>query len=342
METSAAVRAPAVSRHDPRALDCPVCPRTGIPAEAAACPNCGADLMPVRRVRELPELYVNQALELASRGETDRAVEKLIAALELGGGRARIGLLAGKLLWRAGRGDEARRQWRAVLAEDPEQGEAAALLRMAGAGPAVHAAPWWLIPALCAMAVALIALLTWYAVYRGTHHHSDLEFAVVSAKTMQGEPAAAQAARAAALAEALQARPEFEVRRESGRLVVLFRQGLFGPGADRITGDPERRLTLAASLLAQYCRGCWVIVEGATDATAPSGQGRWKDNASLALARAHSAIAHLRQRSTGAGLRWMGVTAGESAPSLASTKFAGPDRSRTVVLHVWADSRPGH
>ncbi len=342
METSAAARAPGVSPHEARALDCPVCSRAGIPPGAAACPNCGADLLPVRRVRELPELYVNQALELAGRGETERAVEKLMAALELGGGRARIGVLAGKLLWRAGRADEARRQWRAVLAEDPGQAEAAALLRMAVTQPAARATPRWLLPALCAMAVAFIALLTWYAVYRGTHHHSDSEFAGLSAKAMQGERAAVQAAQAASLADALQARPEFEVLRESDRLSVLFREGLFRPGSERIAGDAEGRLALAATLLAQHCRGCRVIVEGVTDATAPSGQGRWKDNASLALARARSAVAHLSKDSTGAGLRWMGVTTGESGPSLASAKFADPSRSRTVVLHISVDSRPGH
>lgn len=34
-------------------MDCPVCPNTGIAGDAAKCPNCNVDLMPLRRVQQL-------------------------------------------------------------------------------------------------------------------------------------------------------------------------------------------------------------------------------------------------------------------------------------------------
>ncbi len=340
MEAGAAAPAPAAIRNKPRALDCPVCPRSEIPGDAAACPSCGADLMPIRRVRELPQWWVNQALELAGRGEVERAVERLAAALALGGDRASIGLLAGKLLWRAGRREEAHRQWAAVLREYPEQAEAASLMEMAGAEHAVARAPHWLFLAVCALSALLIASLVWFAAYRSTHHHSDPEFASLSNRTAQAVDVKPSAGPAKTLAEALRAQPDFEVAEESGHLLVLFREGLFGPGSERIAGDAARRLALLASLLARHGAGASVVVEGLTDSSTPSGSGRWKDNATLALARANAVAACLREHSQGAPLRWMGVAAGESGRS-SRLKNADSARSRTAVLYVFIDSQPG-
>jgi len=62
------------------ALDaCPLC-RSTLPAAAAQCPECGADLRPYRDIAALADRYLKLARELLSRGETGR-VHHILAQL---------------------------------------------------------------------------------------------------------------------------------------------------------------------------------------------------------------------------------------------------------------------
>ncbi|MFW6119008.1 MAG: tetratricopeptide repeat protein [Planctomycetota bacterium] len=109
-------------------MKCPVCPKTDISAEAQECPNCGTDLTPVRRLRELCAAQFNEALRLADAGATDAAMARAAAALSLDDEFVPARKLLGKLLLGKGRVEEAIAQWEQAAAQCPEDGEVQRLL----------------------------------------------------------------------------------------------------------------------------------------------------------------------------------------------------------------------
>lgn len=83
-------------------MQCPICPRSDIPDDAAACPACGADLQPLRRVREMGQVAYNEAVHLARLGAADAALGRAAAALAIDGSLVPARTLLGKLLWQQG------------------------------------------------------------------------------------------------------------------------------------------------------------------------------------------------------------------------------------------------
>lgn len=112
-------------------MNCPVCPATNLAANCLVCENCGADLAPIRRVRELAAWRYNAALAFANRGDHSAAIRELQAALGAAPSAASVRVLLGKVLWKAGRTDEAIDEWRRVADEHPNDDNAKSLLAQA-------------------------------------------------------------------------------------------------------------------------------------------------------------------------------------------------------------------
>lgn len=314
-------------------MNCPVCPRSDLPADALTCPNCGVDVGPARRLHELPERYVNDGLALQARGETRAALESFSAALQLGGDAARICVLAGKLLWREGRTEDALGYWRRALEKQTGHAEAQRLLEMAK--PPAHASlPAW--PRLAAvLALALVVVLIAHFVYRQGHRYDDAQVARLLSEIgglRQAPPAAPAGVRD--LSDLLQEHELLLIQRGEDRLSVTFREGLFAPGSDAIAPSAAGRMAVVAALLAKHCHGCRVLVQGVTDNLPTSSTARWKDNWTLGLARARSATDYLRRQCAGCDVQWLGITSGAGESPFPNDAEDDRRRNRTVVLHV--------
>lgn len=314
-------------------MNCPVCPRTDLPADALNCPNCGVDLGPARRLAELPERYANDGLTLQARGETRGALEKLNTALQLGGDAARICLLIGKLLWRDGRTEDAIAHWKRVLELQPGHAEAQRLIELAGQPARDVLTAWQRLAAV--LALALVVVLIAHFAYRQSHRYDDTQVAGLRAeigRIRQAPPAAP--AGVTDLGDLLRKDNQFVVQRSDDRLSVTFRDGLFAPGSDAIAPAAAKRMAVVAGLLARHCHRCRVLVQGVTDNTPAGATARWNDNWTLGLARARSATEYLRRQCAGCEVQWLGMTSGEGEAPFPNDAAENRSRNRTVVLHV--------
>lgn len=101
-------------------IDCPVCPKTDIKEGITKCPQCGTDLSALLRVRELPDIYYNEGVELAKNGLLDEAIGKLILSLEINPNSIAPHVVIGKILAKMGRYDEAVGHLDKALSIDPD------------------------------------------------------------------------------------------------------------------------------------------------------------------------------------------------------------------------------
>ena len=105
-------------------IKCPVCPKADIKAGVMICPQCGADLSAFLRVRELPDVYYNEGVELARQDLLNEAIIKLMIAVELNPNSIGSHIALGKILARMGRNDEAISHFDKVLCIDPDNSSA--------------------------------------------------------------------------------------------------------------------------------------------------------------------------------------------------------------------------
>jgi len=112
-------------------MKCPVCPRSDIPDDEIVCPNCGVDLIPLRRAHELGMDNYNEALRLERVGATDIAIRCVGAALAMNEQFVPAQTLLGKLLWKKGYLREALGQWQQAAALAPDDTEISSLLSAA-------------------------------------------------------------------------------------------------------------------------------------------------------------------------------------------------------------------
>ena len=109
-------------------INCPVCPTENIPDDIKTCPGCGTDLSPILRVRELSRAFYQEAIELANKGATDIAIQKVLSSLGLNEQQVDARILLGKLYWKKGQFREAINNWTYVTALSPENQAAKTLL----------------------------------------------------------------------------------------------------------------------------------------------------------------------------------------------------------------------
>ncbi|MDF2627221.1 MAG: hypothetical protein K0R39_1052 [Symbiobacteriaceae bacterium] len=221
-------------------MDCPVCPRVDIPADATVCPSCGVDLTPLRRATELGAAAYNEALRLAEAGASDAAMARAAVALTLDESLVPARVLLGKLLWNQGQCQAAQAQWQQAASRASEDAElrrlvdaAAVRLRRDRLARLVKPAGAALLALLLAAAIylpyrAVLAgldqltakvdaelaqsragaqdLSQQFAAYRSAHSHADAEYAEAVAQAAQRrQEAEAERTTAASLSKELQA-----------------------------------------------------------------------------------------------------------------------------------------
>lgn len=305
-------------------MNCPVCPNASIAAHDITCGNCGADLGPIQRLRELPGRWYNEGLELLREGDHDGAVSKLESAAALEGASPHIRRLLGKALWNSGRHRDAAVQWRRL----PDDDEARRLLSMTGrAGENTHS---FHLAALWTAIVALVVALTIAILWRPAHAPSvsPVQSAALAAPWIP--PPAGPVARPLERLEArLREQDGLRVERTGNTLEVVFRRGLYASGSDQPTGEGEMRLRNLARLLGDG--RLHVTVVGFTDSPAPP-PTRWRDNWSLGFSRAQSAVEVMRAV-VGEQVTWAASSSGDRSPPHPQEDDA---QNRTVVLRVSA------
>lgn len=172
-------------------MTCPVCPATNIPADRLVCENCGTDLAPIRRVRELATWHYNTALTFTGRGDEPAAIRELQAALSADPSSAPVRILLGKVLWKTGRTGEALDEWRRVASEHPDDVNAKALLAQAKHVPARRSRTLPIVAALSAIAIAIATLSFVAGRMTGGEHApvSEIPSAPTTAAVPESQPA---------------------------------------------------------------------------------------------------------------------------------------------------------
>ncbi len=102
-------------------LDCPVCLKKNVSEEK--CPQCGTDLSPVFRLKELPESYYNEGLLFIREGKLDEAIEKFTAAISLNPDSVDFLVVLGKAYAQKALYDESLSHLERALEIDPENEE---------------------------------------------------------------------------------------------------------------------------------------------------------------------------------------------------------------------------
>lgn len=318
-----------------RDMKCPVCPNTDIRAGQTSCGNCGADLTAIRRLEELPARWYNEALELLRKGQPEKAIAKLEAAVAVNASTP-VRRLLGKALWNAGRPEEAIAQWQML----PDDEEAKRLLAMPPPQTAAGRPAVGLVAGAIALAIALgagvILLTTRRAVPIAAAPVMQANAAAdpLAASPTSADPDPSKPSAVASIASRLSGRSGLRTTDEHGAVAITFDEGLFASGSDAPTRAGAATLKSLARVIAAEPHALEVMVEGFTDAKPPP-RDRWSDNWSLAFSRAHAAVRLMRPES-GTRVSWSAKSAGDQNTPYPNETEADRARNRTVVLHVSA------
>lgn len=103
-------------------------PDNGHTGDCLVCENCGTDLAPIHRLRDLAVFHYNAALALVDHGDDAASIRELYAALATAPSWLAVRVLLGKLLWKSGRKEEAKAEWCLAAQENPDDATVNALL----------------------------------------------------------------------------------------------------------------------------------------------------------------------------------------------------------------------
>jgi len=350
-------------------MNCPVCPRTDIAAGVLDCPNCGVDLRPLLRLRELPRYRARVAAELLAAGHADEAARKLQAALEDGADTPVTRLLLGKALLRLGHSEEAAQQLK-LAAQDPGIAADAQLAlrectetRESGppapstttvqpaAPPVARVVPLWVAVTLAATSVLslLLALTRGGAATESPGARRPLappleaplqaplatpDQKATGAPSAPPPPAPATAPSAAdrqALERALSAVSGIRVDSAPATLRVVFLQGLFDGDSFALERNSRRRLATVAEALEAYGRPLAIVVRGFTAPRSLGPDGDAHDGWTLGFNRASAAVAQLHS-SRQSRLTWRAMGSDRVEPPFTAEDERA--KNRTVVLEI--------
>lgn len=314
-------------------MKCPVCPNPDV-GSATRCGTCGADLSSILTLQELPARWFNEALELIAAGAHDAAIGKLEAAIAAGGSAPEMRRVLGKALWNAGRAAEAKAQWQLL----PQDDEARRLLAMESPAPRSPASPLMLV----SVGIAGVLLGAFAALLMTRTARPPQEPAPVAAAAAVTIPVVKRSEdppRPAGTLEPLARRLEdVTTSWREGSLEIRFPEGLFPSGSNAPTRDGARRLRALAGALASHSGRLRVTVTGFTDPKPPP-QERWKDNWTLAYARANVAIQIMdgplaRPSMMGRKVIWTAESSGDRNTPFPNDTEENRARNRTVVIRV--------
>jgi flagellar motor protein MotB len=312
-------------------IGCPVCPASQIPPDSPKCDHCGTDLRPILRVRELSAVYFNRALAAAAEGDHNRALEALYASLAADTHNATARVMLGKILWRLGHRRDAVQQWTLAAQEARDHQQARRLLAEARKRRRTRGA-------LTAVVIITLGLASLWLATRWIQPQlvtSPPRVAALPSPPPAVTPTAPVPSRVrtaglpglADLADELDHIVSLRVERRDDKLRVLPLEGLFPPDS----ATPERGSDKALEDLATAIRGATIPVRvtviGYTDDAPPQ---RWKDNWSLALARASRVVDRLRSQAN--RTEWYATSRGDGAPPFPNDSSRNRARNRTVML----------
>lgn len=162
-------------------INCPVCPTENIPDDIKTCPGCGTDLSPILRVRELSRAFYQEAIELANKGATDIAIQKVLSSLGLNEQQVDARILLGKLYWKKGQFREAINNWTYVTALSPENQAAKTLLAKARQKSLTRSIRKWvgIIILFCSYGIILLGLIK----INFDNHRRNIQLLASSKKT---------------------------------------------------------------------------------------------------------------------------------------------------------------
>lgn len=323
-------------------MNCPVCPRRDVPANALSCPNCGADLTPLRRLDELADRFFNQGLALFEKGEYNQALEKMIVAYEFSREPEQVRVVIGKILWHLGRPREALAQWREVLARNPHHEEAKQLIEVTAGAFSAVSKTWMSFVLYGIVLIAFLSLAILHTSYRRNHSYSNTEFETAgkSLNKLKGapQPPGRVPDVLSKLAEELRTRRELRVDQQSNGIRVIFNEGLFQPGSDQLTVQARSQLSSVVGLVGQQDGPCRIVVEGMADSSSPAAGGRWSDNWMLGFSRARSAMEFMRQLPGASKIAWYTTSSGHTHAPFPNDTEENRRKNRTVVLEVALDT----
>lgn len=310
-------------------IDCPACPRTSLPEDTLVCPNCGVDLAPILRIRQLGHSYFNDSLRLIEAGDLASALQRIECAVSIDGDSADARVLKGKILWKLGRHDDARNQWRGVKITDPSFEKAATLVE-------AHKdkKPNWIRLAVATTMIVVLAVLI--AVATGTLNRTRREEKPQTGSA-PGLESVAKVPAAEDQSEALERRiindPAFLVERAEHGTKVVFSEGLFASGSDALTDRGEVLLSNLSDAIRALGSPLAITVEGHTDDQTPKSAIRQSDNWTLGLSRAATVAAYLRKQ--GVDGPALNITSmGELVAPFPNATADGRQKNRTIVLFV--------
>lgn len=319
-----------------KTFKCPVCSvKIDLSSDEMLCSNCKADLTPIRRLHELGDRYCNQALALVDKGAYDQALEKLMSALQYHDDPGTVRILAGKILHKKGRHEEAFAQWQQAADQGkPEAQELAQAARQQARKRrikriAVHSG------AYCVLLTALV-----FSVHYATGLRAKSERYAGQVNVLQGRIGkvhssfAAQEGELGDLARSLQEVQGLKVMQGSGRITIIFREGIFNDASDRPNGRSATRLKLIAQAVRRCGKPCRVEIEGFTNNVPLRSASRWQDSWTLGLARARAAADCMGCRTSDSRIKWLVASAGESSFPFPNDSPANRAKNRTVVIHI--------
>jgi nucleoid-associated protein YgaU len=101
-------------------VDCPCGYGKDISEEQSACPICGNDVQPLHRIRALPRILYAESSELVRQGKVEDAVERLAAALSLGGASPAVYHALGDAYYSKGLYEQAKHEYERGLNLSPD------------------------------------------------------------------------------------------------------------------------------------------------------------------------------------------------------------------------------
>jgi flagellar motor protein MotB len=309
-----------------------VCSSHDAGPDPSICANCAADLSPLNRIGQLDERFLAEGLRQASQGRLRTAARHFEGALAIRRTNGPAAIALGKARWLLGERDAAIAAWSEIESTQPEFQDAQELLRetpvKARRSRRRSTLLWRLAGAVVLLALTGMAASRWmertesFSVVTPISDNRVTPIAAAQATDLQS-------ARLNRLADQLAALDGVAVERRERSITVSFLNGLFARGGTKIGAPAYRILEALAADLGRSTHDMRIIVEGLTDTVPLRPGGRWRDNWTLALARAQTVADQLR-RDTRSRTQWLLTADGEPAafPSTARR----PNRS--VLVHI--------
>ena len=252
----------------------------------------------------LGEVLLNEASALARSGREVQALD-LLGGISSGAGLPAAGYdLLARIHAQRGQLTEARDAWQRALEMDPGNGAAMAGLSRIKKLLCRSPLRGYLLKLVAfILAAAILAFAAYWGIAAIVNEIDALKVETERLATLTGElgrrmpdlvpvETVQPADEAVSIPEALTALPGISMKPEGRHYRIEFDEGLFAH-SDMLTPDASMLLTRLGAILENFIDGANIEIVGHTDDVPPRPGARFKDNYSLAVARAVAVAEHL-------------------------------------------------